>query len=188
MSHDKTSKRDNSIKEQQGDYEISERYEIINGIRYDFLSSPKYVHQKLLSNLHLAFHSACGSEGEILLAPLDVHFDEENIVQPDLIYIRRERMEIIRDGYIFGVPDLVVEIMSESTGKRDKTIKKKLYERFGVKEYWVVDPVYRLVEQFVLDNGRYLLEAILTEQDRLNARTVHCLTLDLKEIFPQEDQ
>ncbi len=188
MSQGKTSKTENKIEEQQGDDEISERYEIINGIRYDFLSSPKYIHQKLLSNLHLAFHSSCGREGEILLAPLDVHFDEENIVQPDLIYIRRERMEIIRDGYVFGVPDLVVEIMSETTGKRDKTIKKKLYERFGVKEYWVVDPVYRLVEQFVLDNGRYLLEAILTEQDRLAARTVPCLMVDLKEIFPQVDQ
>ncbi|WP_052329853.1 Uma2 family endonuclease [Thermicanus aegyptius] len=121
--------------------------------------------EKKHSLLHLAFHSFCGREGEILLAPLDVHFDQENIVRPDLIYIRLERMEIIRDGYVFGVPDLVMEIMSESTGKRGKTIKK-LYERFGVKEYWVVDPVYRLVEPFMLDNGRYLLEAILTEQDR----------------------
>ncbi|SHE14790.1 Uncharacterised protein [Chlamydia abortus] len=59
---------------------MPERYEIIGGIRYDFLSSPKYVHQKILTNFYLAFHGACKEEGEILLAPMDVHFDEDNIV------------------------------------------------------------------------------------------------------------
>ena len=186
MKHEKVSKPEGNIKEQQGYYEIPERYEIIEGIRYDFLSSPKYVHQKLLRNLHLAFHSSCDQEGEILFAPLDVHFDEDNIVQPDLIYIARENMNIIRDGYIFGVPDLVVEILSESTGKRDKTIKKRMYEKFGVKEYWLVDPLYRLVEQFVLDNGRYQLEATLTKQDVLKALTISCLTIDLNNIFPKD--
>ena len=167
--------------------DIPERYEIIEGIRYDFLSSPKYTHQKLLTNLHLAFHSSCNLEGEILFAPLDVHFDENNIVQPDLIYIAREHMDIIRDGYIFGVPDLVVEILSDSTAKRDKTIKKRLYEKFGVKEYWVVDPFYRLVEQFVLDHGRYRLEEIFTEEDAITASTVSCLTIDLNNIFPKTE-
>ena len=186
MKREKASKPEENIKEQQGYYDIPERYEIIEGIRYDFLSSPKYAHQKLLMNLHLVFHSSCDREGEILLAPLDVHFDEDNIVQPDLIYIAREHMDIIRDGYIFGVPDLVVEILSESTGKRDKTIKKRLYENFGVKEYWVVDPLYRLVEQFVLDNGRYQLEETLSEQDVLTASTISCLTIDLNNIFPKD--
>lgn len=180
-----SSKRAKSgVKEQQEFYEIPERFELIEGIRYDFLSSPKYVHQKILTNFHLAFHSACSREGEILLAPMDVHFDEDNIVQPDVIYISRENLGIIRDGFVFGVPDLVVEILSESTGKRDKTIKKSLYERFGVLEYWLADPVYRTIDQFVLEDGRYRLAATLTEQDRLDSPTIPCLEIDLMTIFP----
>jgi Uma2 family endonuclease len=174
------------VKEQQEYYEIDERYEIIEGVRYDFLSSPKYVHQKLLTNFHLAFHSACSAEGEILLAPMDVHFDADNVVQPDVIYIARENLSIIRDGFVFGVPDLLVEILSESTGRRDKTIKKSLYERFGVKEYWLADPIYRLVEQFVLIDGRYELTATLTEQDQLHSSTIPCLIIGLTAVFPDE--
>ncbi|MEX1030083.1 MAG: Uma2 family endonuclease [Paenibacillaceae bacterium] len=186
MGDSKTTKS-GRIKEQQEYYETTERFEIIEGLRYDFLSSPKYAHQKILTNLHLAFHSACSQEGEILLAPLDVHFDEDNIVQPDVIYIARDNLGIIRDGFVFGVPDLVVEILSESTGRRDKTIKKSLYERFGVKEYWLADPVYRLVEQFVLEDDRYRLIATLTEQDQLTSRAVPCLIIDLAGIFPAEE-
>jgi Uma2 family endonuclease len=188
MSRGKSTKPETTVKEQQGFYDIPERFEMINGIRYDFLASPKYVHQKILTNLYLAFHQTCSRDGEILLAPLDVHFDEENIVQPDVIYIARERLGIIRDGFIFGVPDLVVEILSESTGRRDKTIKKALYERFGVKEYWLADPIYRTMEQFVLTGSEYRLAATLTELDRLKSSTVPCLEMDLGSIFPPENE
>ncbi|MNC28334.1 hypothetical protein D3C75_765350 [compost metagenome] len=174
-----------AVKETEGYYEHTERFEIIEGVRYDFLSSPKYHHQKILTNFYLAFHSACCMDGEILLAPLDVHFDEENIVQPDVIYIANENKAIIRDGFVFGAPDLLVEILSRSTGHRDKTVKKLLYERYGVKEYWLADPAYRIVEQFVLDNGKYLQAAVWTEKDRLISATVPCLAMELAGIFPE---
>jgi Uma2 family endonuclease len=182
--HNQTTK----IKEQQGIYDVPERYEIIEGVRYDFLSSPKYVHQKILTNLHLAFNDSCSREGEILLAPLDVHFDENNIVQPDVIYIANENLGIIQGGYVFGVPNLLVEILSDSTGRRDKTIKKALYERYGVQEYWLVDPIYRTLDQFVLLEGEYRLSAILTEDDRLISPTIPCLTIDLHSIFPEDSR
>ncbi len=186
MSRSKPPERPEKVKEQQENYSlIDERYEIIGGVRYDFLSSPKYAHQKILTNLHLTFHNACCHEGEILLA-LDVHFDDDNIFQPDVIYISRERLDIIQGGFVFGAPDLVVEILSESTGGRDKTIKKKTYERFGVKEYWLADPQYRTVDQFVLQEGRYELAATLLESDTLVSATVPCLTIDLSVIFPAD--
>ncbi|MFB9275957.1 Uma2 family endonuclease [Cohnella cellulosilytica] len=178
--------RDGKVKEQEESYSlIEERYEIIGGVRYDFLSSPKYAHQKMLTNFYLAFHSACSQEGEILLAPMDVHFDENNIVQPDVIYIASERLDMIHDGFVFGVPDLLVEILSESTGRHDKKVKKALYEQFGVKEYWLADPIYRTVDQFVLQEGRYELAATLSEGDTLTSPTVPCLAIDLSAIFPE---
>ncbi|WP_027086452.1 Uma2 family endonuclease [Cohnella panacarvi] len=187
MRRSKPPERPAKVKEQQESYSlIDERYEIIGGVRYDFLSSPKYAHQKILTNFYLAFHGACCQEGEILLAPMDVHFDEENIVQPDVIYISRERLDIIRDGFVFGVPDLLVEILSESTGRHDKTVKKKLYEQFGVKEYWLADPMYRTVDQFVLREEHYELAATLQETETLVSATVPCLAIDLSGIFPAD--
>jgi Uma2 family endonuclease len=184
----KTNPKTPNVKEQHPSNEIPERFEIIEGIRYDFLSSPKYVHQKILTNLHLAFNDDCSREGEILLAPMDVHFDEENIVQPDVIFICDENMGIIRDGFVFGVPDLLVEILSDSTGRRDKTIKKALYERYGVKEYWLADPIYRTIDQFVLENGGYRLTATLTEADQLKSPIIPCLNIDLSVIFPEDSR
>lgn len=186
MGDDKSDKRPGKIKEQQESYSlIDERYEIIEGVRYDFLASPKYAHQKMLLNFSYAFHDSCGNEGEILVAPMDVHLDEDNIFQPDVIYIAKERLDIVHDGFVYGVPDLVVEILSDSTGRRDKTIKKTVYERFGVKEYWLADPVYRTLDQFVLRDGRYMLEATLSEGDTLASPTIPCLTIDLDKIFLQ---
>jgi Uma2 family endonuclease len=185
MSRNKDGKAP-KIKETHGTYFIEERYEIIGGVRYDFMTSPKYVHQNVLGRLYVAFYSSCAQDGVILLAPMDVHFDEENILQPDILYIRKENKGIIRDGYVFGVPDLVVEILSDSTARNDKTIKKATYERFGVQEYWLVDPVYRLVDQFVLLEGEYRLLATWTEDDRINASAVPCLAIELSSIFEKE--
>ena len=176
------------VKETPENYLIDERYEMIEGVRYDFLSSPVYAHQQVLGELYTAFRNDCLAEGKVLFAPLDVHFDEDNIFQPDLIYISNANRGIMRDGYIYGAPDLVVEILSASTGRRDRTIKKSGYEKFGVREYWIVDLVYRLVEQFVLVDGKYAAVATLTEEQTLTSPTVPCLSLKLSEIFPPENE
>lgn len=171
------------VKETHGTYFIDERYEIIGGVRYDFLTSPKFVHQDVLGQLYLAFHASCAQDGVILLAPLDVHFDKDNILQPDLLYISRTRSDIIRDGYVYGAPDLVVEILSDSTARNDKTIKKGTYERFGVAEYWLVEPEYRLVDQFVLTEGEYRLVKTWTVEDEIVSSAVPCLAVNLAEVF-----
>uniref|UniRef100_UPI0035651D86 Uma2 family endonuclease n=1 Tax=Cohnella sp. TaxID=1883426 RepID=UPI0035651D86 len=175
------------VKETPENYLIDERYEIIEGVRYDFLSSPVYAHQQVLRELYAAFRNDCLAEGKVLFAPLDVHFDEDNIFQPDLIYIVNANRGIIRDGYIYGAPDLVVEILSASTGRRDKTIKKNGYEKFGVREYWIVDLAHRLVEQFVLVDGKYAAVATLTEEQTLTSPTVPCLHLNLGDILREEE-
>lgn len=176
------------VKEQRESYiDRPERFEIIGGVRYDFLSSPKFVHQKILQNLYLAFHTACRLDGEIILAPMDVHFDEDNVAQPDLIYIRNENRGIIRDGFVYGVPDLVVEILSESTGRKDKTVKKAMFEQFGVPEYWIVDPVYRTVDQLLLADGRYGFLTTISSTDTATSPAIPCLSIDLSHVFPPEE-
>lgn len=83
MSGEKKDEKPDKVKEGLSRYSlVDERYEIIGGVRYDFLSSPKYVHQRVLGELLVAFHAACASDGLILPVPMDVHFDEDNILQP----------------------------------------------------------------------------------------------------------
>src|SRR5690348_5516421 len=112
------------IKEQQEVYDPFDRYEIIDGIRYDLKPSPIASHQTLIGGLHLALHHDCHPNGVILIAPMDVYLNEDNIIQPDIIYILNENTQIIKKKRIEGVPDLLVEVLSPSTASRDKIRKK----------------------------------------------------------------
>src|SRR4030042_5727949 len=95
--------------------------------------------------------------GEVFDAPYDVYFDNENVVQPDILFVSKERSNIIGEKNIQGSPDLVIEIISESTAYRDLVQKKKLYARFGVKEYWIVFPGEEFIEIYTLKANAYTL-------------------------------
>jgi Uma2 family endonuclease len=171
------------VKEQSGNYESNERYEIINGVRYDFQSSPKVTHQIVSSEIYSSIRMSCHAEGLILVAPMDVYFDTDNVVQPDIIFIRNDNLTIIRDGFVKGVPDLLVEILSPSNAKHDIFRKKTLYERFGVLEYWIVDPVYCTVNQYILEDGAYKPPILYGEEHTLLSNQFSCIRIDLARIF-----
>ncbi|HEY0828533.1 MAG TPA: Uma2 family endonuclease [Bacilli bacterium] len=171
------------VKEQSGYYETNERYEMIDGIRYDFQASPKVAHQIVASEIHLAIRMGCHADGLILSAPMDVYLDNENVVQPDIIFIRNDNLHIIRDGWVKGIPDLLVEVLSPSTGKHDLFHKKTLYERFGVKEYWIADPVYAVVYQYKLEDGSYKPPAAHSDKDTLVSEHFPCIRIDLADVF-----
>lgn len=161
---------------------IEERYEVIDGIRYDMQPSPLLQHQLIVTQLWNAIHTTCSTNGTVIVAPMDVHFDEQNIVQPDLIFVSNENSHILK-ARIEGVPDLLVEILSRSTGKHDKVRKKELYERFGVKEYWIVDISHRLIDQFVLKGGKYILERTYGTLDTLLSARFPCIAIDMDKLF-----
>src|SRR5438132_8145516 len=117
------------------------RHEIIDGEHY-VTPSPNTKHQRTSRKLTVSLGNYLEQHpvGEMFAAPFDVVFSDLDVVEPDLIYISRERAGILTEQHVRGAPDLVVEILSPGTRKADETIKRKLYERFGVAEYWVVDP------------------------------------------------
>ncbi|WP_164515176.1 Uma2 family endonuclease [Paenibacillus lentus] len=119
----------------------------------------------------------------ILFAPLDVHFNEANILQPDIIFIRNENLHIIKDGYIKGVPDLLIEILSPSSGAMDKIKKKAVYEQFGVREYWIVDPHYATVDQFLLVDEKYQLSETFDSLGKIRSPHLTCLSVELDKMF-----
>jgi Uma2 family endonuclease len=118
------------------------RHELIDGEHY-VTASPNLRHQRLLGRLHIAIAKWLESnpDGEVFVAPVDVVFSQPNVVVPDLLYVSHARgRDVLTPAHVRGAPDLVVEIGSPSTRKRDETLKRRLYERTGVSEYWVVDP------------------------------------------------
>jgi Uma2 family endonuclease len=111
-----------------------------------------------------------------------VVLDEQNTVQPDLVYVSTERSEIIQRRAIFGVPDLLVELVSPSSVRRDRYDKKELYARFGVREYWIGDPANRSLEVLTLKAGQYELHCAAEEKGRITSLVVPGLEFDLSEV------
>jgi Uma2 family endonuclease len=109
-------------------------------------------------NNQLFNHFEATQTGEVFIAPFDIYFDNEsNVVQPDIIVILKGNDIIKPDGYAHGVPDLLIEILSPGNRDHDLVKKKNLYEKFGVKEYWIVDPTSKHCLGFVLSNSKYNL-------------------------------
>lgn len=119
------------------------RHELIDGVHY-VTASPAWRHQELLGRLflavgnHLAAHPGIG---HVVLSPFDTVFSQWDVVEPDLIFVAKNQLDIVTEANIQGAPALVVEILSPSTRKRDLGIKQQLFDRGGVQEYWVVDPI-----------------------------------------------
>ena len=138
--------------------EDGKQYEILEGALH-VVPSPTVRHQRISRELEFIVigHVTRYDLGEVFDAPLDIVFSQTSIVQPDLIYVSRERQSIITEKHISGAPDLVVEIVSPSTSAADKVTKAQIYARYGVPYYWIVDPEKKEVEEFRLERGIYML-------------------------------
>ncbi|HZK76661.1 MAG TPA: Uma2 family endonuclease [Candidatus Kapabacteria bacterium] len=119
----------------------------------EFIMSPSPVrkHQKLIGKLHLQLGELVESNklGEVYIAPFDVHMSRNDVYQPDLLFVSNEHLDDIQEDGVHGPPDLVIEVLSRSTAGFDLLLKKDGYEKFGVKEYWVVDPMDKTIEVFI---------------------------------------
>jgi Uma2 family endonuclease len=123
------------------------RHEIIDGEHY-VTPSPATRHQRISRSLLYVIQSYLESHpiGELFSAPFDALLSDFDIVVPDLLYLSNERARFLTPKNLQGPPDLVIEILSPSTRSRDRKLKRDLYERAGVQEYWVVDPEHDHVE------------------------------------------
>jgi len=160
-----------------------QRHEVIDG---NLLSSPATDtwHQNRLNdiNIFLSRFVKQRSLGQIFIAPVDVVLDPENTVQPDIIFVSAANEGIIQRRAIFGTPELLVELISPSSVRRDRYDKKDLYARFGVKEYWIGDPANKSLEILTLKEGRYDLHCAAEVQGKLTSLVLAGLEFDLTEI------
>jgi Uma2 family endonuclease len=124
-------------------------------------AAPRPLHQIVVLNVVelLNTHVRRAKLGRAFISPIDVVLDSSKVVQPDVVFVSAAKADIVQRQCIRGVPDLLVEVISEGTWRRDRVDKKALYEQFGVAEYWIVDPDSRLIEVFALSEGTYRLHA-----------------------------
>lgn len=160
------------------------RYEIVEGDLF-VTPSPVPLHQRILMNLaaHLWQHVRQHRLGEVFVAPLDVVFTSSTVLEPDLIFVSKPRAQIVGEKNLSGAPDLVVEILSESSLKLDLEIKPKQYALFGVPEFWRIGPATRTVEIFRMKEGAYELAARLGFADALTSPLFPGLSLPVSSLW-----
>ena len=163
------------------------RHELIDGEHY-VTPAPRTRHQVILGNLHLVIASWLETHplGRVFLSPLDIVMSNTDIVEPDLLYLSNERAATtLTELHVRGVPELLVEIASPGTRKRDDGIKRHLYERAGVTEYWIVHPEVDRVRVYRRDGDAFgrALELSREHGDVLTTPLLPGLELTLARIF-----
>jgi len=160
------------------------QYELIGG-KLILVPAPKTFHQELVGKIYrrVAEFIYDNNLGKVLIAPTDVLLSDTEKPQPDILFISMERLNIITEMNVQGAPDLVVEILSPSTGKHDRVEKSKMYYRHGVKEYWIVDPDHKTIEVFIPGERNWNLYQSYADEDTLTSPLIKGLQIQLKDIF-----
>jgi Uma2 family endonuclease len=171
-------------------WKLDELVELIRGKVFKMSAAPNTNHQRVSRELQALLYDFFKHEKcELFDAPFDVYLVEkgqsykesENVVEPDLCVVCDA--EKIQSFGCVGSPDLIVEIISPSTAKKDQQSKKEIYEEFGVQEYWMIFPGELTVHQYFLENGTYRMKGVFAEDQSFNAILFPELAIDLREVF-----
>ena len=147
--------------------------------------SPNLIHQRISRELEFALWQYIKNRelGEIYYAPVDVVFDNENILQPDIVVVLKDNEEILKEKAIVGTPDVIMEIISPTSITRDRNEKHKLYEKFRVPEYWLVDPRNKSIEVYTLENDEFQLFSFAAETGPIKSKVINGFEIDVAEIM-----
>ncbi len=161
------------------------RYEVIGGNLY-MSPAPRPKHQQVLARLYGYLWDYLKQKpiGQVLFAPIDLNLpDLTNPVQPDLLFIRNENLDIIKEKFIEGVPDLIVEVLSPSNPDLDRRIKFQVYAAAGVREYWLLDPEAKSVEVYVLRGQAYALAQNFSGAAAIRSEVLADFSLPVSDIW-----
>lgn len=164
------------------------RYEIRNFNLID-MPAPIIEHQRIVGYIYrLLFQLTAQQQlGEVFVSPLDVVFDKGNVCEPDVIFVATENKQIVGRKNILGSPDLVVEVVSKGSVVRDYVEKKNDYETFGVKEYWLIDPLNETIIVYTLnEENKYTIFSSVEEQGIAKSKLLDGFELAFEEVFITE--
>ena len=161
------------------------RYELIEGELF-VSPSPSIEHQNAVSALltEMRYYARGKNLGLVLTAPIGVQLpDHAVVVQPDVLFVSRDRLDIVADDMITGAPDLVVEVLSPSNWVFDRTRKQQAYEQAGVREYWIVDYRARTVDVLVLEGREYVQRGQYRQGDSAPSEALPGFAIPVADIF-----
>lgn len=166
-----------------------QRHELIDGEHY-VTPTPLLRHQRVAGRLHVAFSIYFRETpiGESLMAPLAVILSDHDVVEPDVLVVVRDQHEILSDTWVFGAPAIAVEVVSPSSRRRDEQLKRQLYDRVGVREYWMVYPdrqVIRVARRTAHGVLQIQPENAAAANDTLTSPLLPGFTLELSDLFRQ---
>jgi Uma2 family endonuclease len=164
-----------------------QRYEILDG-QLAVTPAPTSTHQRVSQNLNFALESWVRPRklGTVWQAPLDVILDEHTVLEPDIMFVAASRAEIVTKRGIEAAPDLVIEILSQSTAALDRGKKLHLYARHGVGRYWIVDPENETLEVFALRDGAYVAAGTHRGDDVAQVDVPPGFELQLAEVWSRD--
>jgi Uma2 family endonuclease len=160
-------------------------YEFINGIAH-FMASPTTLHQECLGELYTQIKAFVKKHqlGKVFISPLDVYLSDEEYYQPDMLFVSNERKSIIQER-IYGAPDLVVEVLSPSNGYNDLTHKKRMYEEFGVREYWILEPLEKSVEVLFNTENGFQISSKAYSKGFVQSQILSGFAVDVEQLFAE---
>ncbi len=160
------------------------RYEVFHG-ELRMVPAPSMDHQGIFRDLGVLIWKFVKENklGAVFFAPVDVVFDDDEVYQPDIVFVKSERRNIIKKNAIHGVSDLVVEIISPSSTFYDTVEKKEVYRKYGVQEYWVVFPDEKAIEVLTLEKQGYQEFSKARKKGIVQSKILAGLEVDLKEVF-----
>ena len=161
------------------------RYELINGMPYMMSPAPSLRHQEITLELGRQFANfLMGKPCRVFIAPCDVRLNADNgddtVVQPDLLVVC-DRSKLDEQACV-GAPDMVIEILSPSSGRHDKLTKFDLYRKAGVREYWIVEPETKMIQVCVLKNGEYTIQSY-GDTDTVSVHILEGCMINLETVF-----
>ncbi|MDL1956170.1 MAG: Uma2 family endonuclease [Candidatus Desulfofervidus auxilii] len=159
-------------------------YQLING-ELIITPAPTPYHQYISGNIYSILKEFVEKNnlGQVYYSPIDVYFEETETYQPDIIFISKERLNIIKETKIEGAPNLIIEILSPATAYYDLRKKFKVYEKHGVKEYWIVDPEEKSIEIYINEKQKFILVETKNKTGTIKSQLLKNFEIELEKIF-----
>ncbi|MBW5447103.1 Uma2 family endonuclease [Cohnella sp. CFH 77786] len=163
--------------------EDGNRYELVDGFLELMSPSASTLHQLISHRIQFKLTQTCDRDNIILDAPIDLILSDREVRQPDLVVLHRSRLSLLTRRGIEGPPDLVAEILSPSSIRRDKVGKRNTYAKYGIPEYWIIDPASWTLEQYVLtDSGAYDLLDVFAGDEPVRSERLPCVSFTMEEV------
>jgi Uma2 family endonuclease len=163
--------------------EDGNRYEVDDGVLEVMSPGPSMTHQLLSAELQDVINQTCRNDYFIIDAPFDLILSEREVRQPDLVMVHRSRMSIVKNRGIVGAPDLVVEVLSPYSARRDKLRKVAVYAKYGIPEYWIADPANGTLEQYELQGDTYALTNVYQPDDPVRSERIPCVSFTMQALL-----